>query len=569
MDIRNKANTENQTESSTSRIEELENRQHFSASSADIGINVNVTTSASVAKAIPVLKQMGVTTVRIWAGVNYTDHSMTPALLRAIDYHNAGFDVLVIVNPNSKSVPDASAVKGWFQWAAGQSSLKGAIDRWEVGNEVDSSGYFKGSLQQYMTNELVPAYSALHAAGEKVVSAGVSWNPQDIKTMIDGGLLNYCDFIGFHPYANGVTSQAQHITQLEQIVAGRKPLVASEWNIRGYENDKTAWSQAVEDAYTQVRDGFAFNYYFCLFVQNTPAGPGAILNSDGSQNTLFWNAFSTFQQQNGNISKPVTPPVVTPIDTGTTGGNTAAGSNGAISGILWNDDNADGVHDSNEKVTGVRTVFIDANGNGKLDAGERTVNSDSKGKFTFSGLKAGTYKVSRLFPAGFRMSNGVNNDLSLTLNAGQQISNANIGTTSKAVSRPVLSAPPPLTSLPTPTQTPMPTQTGPTLSSIAGTLWNDTNGDGVYDADESATGVRTVFIDGNGNGKLDDGEKSTTSDTAGHYSFSGLTAGSYLINRIYPDGYRMSNGTKHGVLASLIGGQTAMNVNLGTTNRAA
>ena len=154
--------------------------------------------------------------MRLWAGVSdVNQHTMLDAMQRAIDYHNAGFDVTLTVNLDDKSVPNAAAVKSWFQWAASNKALDAAVSRWEIGNEVDSKTYFDGTLQQYVTNYLAPAYQALHAAGEQVVSAGVSWNPQDIQTLINDGVLNYCDDIGFHPYANGVASQKANIAELE------------------------------------------------------------------------------------------------------------------------------------------------------------------------------------------------------------------------------------------------------------------------------------------------------------------------------------------------------------------
>jgi hypothetical protein len=80
-------------------------------------------------------------------------------------------------------------------------------------------------------------------------------------------------------------------------------------------------------------------------------------------------------------------------------------------------------------------------------------------------------------------------------------------------------------------------------SSISGFLWNDTDADGVVDSNESRTGRRTVFLDQNRNGKLDSGEKSTTSDSQGNYRFTGLSAGTYYVTRVFPSGYRLSNNT--------------------------
>ncbi len=105
--------------------------------------------------------------------------------------------------------------------------------------------------------------------------------------------------------------------------------------------------------------------------------------------------------------------------------------NAVISGYLWNDSDANGIKDTNETFTGARTVFLDTNGNKKLDAGEKSMNSDATGKYTFTGLAAGTYNVARVFPTGYRMSNSATGLLTVTLTASELVTTANIGTTDK------------------------------------------------------------------------------------------------------------------------------------------
>jgi hypothetical protein len=291
------------SKSRTIAVENLEDRKLF-ATGYDLGININDASSATMHKAIPVLKSLGVKSVRIWAGVSdFNKHNLDGALQRAVDYGHAGFDVMVIVGNNGGKVPNAAAVKGWFDWASSNPALKAAVDRWQVGNEVDHSEYWKGSLSSYVSGFLKPAAEALHANGETVVSGSVSWDPQDIKTMINAGMLNYTDYIGFHPYANGVSLQKQRINELKSIVGGRKPLAATEWNIRGYEKNKSGWAAAVQDAIPNVRNGFALNYYFGLInTSATMAGPGGIMNRDGSK-TPFYYAL----QQGLGGSSSITP----------------------------------------------------------------------------------------------------------------------------------------------------------------------------------------------------------------------------------------------------------------------
>jgi hypothetical protein len=66
-------------------------------------------------------------------------------------------------------------------------------------------------------------------------------------------------------------------------------------------------------------------------------------------------------------------------------------------------------------------------------------------------------------------------------------------------------------------------------SIITGTVFHDTNGSGVRDADEGGLGGFTVYLDLNNNGKEDAGEPSTTSNSAGQYTFTGLAPGNYTV----------------------------------------
>ncbi len=57
---------------------------------------------------------------------------------------------------------------------------------------------------------------------------------------------------------------------------------------------------------------------------------------------------------------------------------------------------------------------------------------------------------------------------------------------------------------------------------IYGVRFNDLDGDGVQDPNEPGLPGWTIFIDSNLNGKLDAGERSTVTDSAGRYTFVGL-----------------------------------------------
>jgi hypothetical protein len=209
----------------------------------------------------------------------------------------------------------------------------------------------------------------------------------------------------------------------------------------------------------------------------------------------------------------------------------------SISGVLWNDSDADGFKDAGESTSGVRTVYIDANANGKLDSGETSTTSNSSGQYTFSGLADGTYKISRVFPDGYGLSNGTGGASWVNVNLnGANVTNLNLGSRTVSAAK----------------------------GSISGVLWNDSDADGIFDGSESASGVRQVFIDTNGNKKLDAGELSTYSDSTGKYKFSNLNAGTYKVTRVFPSGYKLSNNSLGYVTVSLASGQNKTGVNLGS-----
>jgi hypothetical protein len=74
----------------------------------------------------------------------------------------------------------------------------------------------------------------------------------------------------------------------------------------------------------------------------------------------------------------------------------------------------------------------------------------------------------------------------------------------------------------------------PAPVSISGTVFIDTNSDGVQDAGEAGKAGVTVYLDQNGNGQLDAGEPTSVTDANGNYSFTNLPSGSYTIRLVLP-----------------------------------
>lgn len=92
---------------------------------------------------------------------------------------------------------------------------------------------------------------------------------------------------------------------------------------------------------------------------------------------------------------------------------------------------------------------------------------------------------------------------------------------------------------------------GPTSTpgSISGTVFNDSNGNGLFDGrDLPLIGV-LVFADLNGNGKLDGNDPRALTDIHGNYTLTNLPAGRYTIIEQLPGGYqaRFPAGGSQGV----------------------
>jgi hypothetical protein len=75
-------------------------------------------------------------------------------------------------------------------------------------------------------------------------------------------------------------------------------------------------------------------------------------------------------------------------------------------------------------------------------------------------------------------------------------------------------------------------------ASISGNVFDDLNADGRKERDERGLAGWTVFLDANGNGKLDPGEVHVLTDDRGNYKFTGLASGTYTIRLVVKSGWK-------------------------------
>ncbi|CAN5334017.1 hypothetical protein BH09PLA1_BH09PLA1_27360 [soil metagenome] len=178
-----------------------------------------------------------------------------------------------------------------------------------------------------------------------------------------------------------------------------------------------------------------------------------------------------------------------------------------IYGLVVNDANGNGVRDGGEVGLSGVTVYLDANNNGNFDGGETNVVTGNAGSYAFQSLPAATYRVRAVTPAGQRA----------TFPAGGVYVINYDGTTSVVGQ-----------------------DFGFVNPRITGTVFSDTNDNGVFNSGEPGLAGVTVYNDANNNNTFDGGELNTMSAADGTYTLAGLADGAYIIRVVRPSGRRLT-----------------------------
>jgi len=164
---------------------------------------------------------------------------------------------------------------------------------------------------------------------------------------------------------------------------------------------------------------------------------------------------------------------------------------------VWNDLNSDGVQDANEPgMAGLTVTLLDGNG-----AVLATATTDGDGGYAFGGLSAGSYTVSLTPPQYFIPTYDL--DGIATTNTVEL--SVEIGETNRLVDFGLIYAPP--------------------LGSVGNRVWIDLNSDGVQDAGELGLTNIVVTLKDSAGVVL----ATTTTDAAGVYRFTGLSARGYQV----------------------------------------
>ncbi|HCZ8821260.1 TPA: carboxypeptidase regulatory-like domain-containing protein, partial [Staphylococcus aureus] len=188
---------------------------------------------------------------------------------------------------------------------------------------------------------------------------------------------------------------------------------------------------------------------------------------------------------------------------------------------VWEDTNKNGIQDQDEKgISGVTVTLKDENGNVL-----KTVTTDADGKYKFTDLDNGNYKVEFTTPEGYTPT---------TVTSGSDIEKDSNGLTTTGV----INGADNMTLDSGFYKTPK--------YNLGNYVWEDTNKDGKQDSTEKGISGVTVTL------KDENGEvlQTTKTDKDGKYQFTGLENGTYKVEFETPLGYtptQVGSGTDEGI----------------------
>ncbi|MDX6655938.1 MAG: hypothetical protein QOH62_731 [Solirubrobacteraceae bacterium] len=176
---------------------------------------------------------------------------------------------------------------------------------------------------------------------------------------------------------------------------------------------------------------------------------------------------------------------------------------GSVAGTVYRDVNGDQVLGAPDTGLSGWSVYADLNGDHVKDDGEPSATTASGGAYELA-LDPGDYTLREVAPGGWTCASPAGCEHHVTVVSGGAVSAKDFANETTAV---------------------------------AGTVFDDGNGNMTIDAGENGIPGVTVFVDLGDDGTRDSGDPTTTTDASGRYAFDGVSPGTHSIRAEAPDGW--------------------------------
>ncbi len=223
-----------------------------------------------------------------------------------------------------------------------------------------------------------------------------------------------------------------------------------------------------------------------------------------------------------NINQPLPGGVDDTINTLAYGLSTGL-VGGRINGNVYIDKNLSRTKDAGDwDFPGVR-IYVDLNNNDQYDNHEFSAVSNSTGDYSIL-VPAGTHTVRALVPSGYRLTAPLSGETTVTVTGTNTAFGVNFGHEQLNLN-------------------------------ATGVKWNDVNGNGLRDPGEGViSGVR-LYLDLDGDQRIDIGEPSAKTNDRGEYSLTFPGPGTYNIREVVEPGYvqtfpNAASGFQHQVIVT-------------------
>jgi hypothetical protein len=246
-----------------------------------------VQNEVATSDAIPMMQALGIKNIKLWYEIrNWNDPASAKDFKNIAKYKKAGFNVTVTFH--NRNVPSVKQATAFFERVAEYPGATELIDYWEISNEPNLVEYWAGTPQEFIDNQLAPAYAVLHPLGEPVIGGGISWDVSYAKLLMSLGYADHVDYGGFHPYHTSGELVVERAKEAKAAFEGL-PMIITEWNVIGSEWDMEGFAREIDIAAQGLRDVAHMNFYFALRVSKTHVGAAGVYLKDGKRNDVIYD----------------------------------------------------------------------------------------------------------------------------------------------------------------------------------------------------------------------------------------------------------------------------------------